>query len=143
MALVVPDEAMHREPRILRDQLTRALAHGGLRDVDRDEAVEIHGVDQQPRLRRVAGAELDELGRFGALADQRGAGLEDRALGACRVVLRQRADLLEQLGAARVVEVFRRDLLERPGQAVENVLAQRALGRRGNPNVNREQDAPR
>src|SRR5690349_25093676 len=37
------------------------FAHGGLRDVDGDEALEVHRVDQQPRLGRIAGTELDEL----------------------------------------------------------------------------------
>ena len=56
-----------------------------------------------------------------------GARLEDRALGARRVVLGQLADPVEQLGAAGVVEVLGRQLLERPGEPVEHVVGERAL----------------
>ena len=66
-----------------------------------------------------------------------GARLEDRALGARRVVLGQLADAVEQLGAARVVEVLGRQLLERPREPVEHVVGERALvaRRRGSDSI--------
>ena len=60
-----------------------------------------------------------------------GACLEDRALGARRVVLGQVADAVEQLRAAGVVEVLGRQLLERAREPVEHVVGQRALVGRG------------
>ena len=134
---------MYRQPRVLVDELSRALAHSRLRNVDRDEALQLHRVDQQARLRRVARAELDQLGCARDLGDAARVRLEDRALSARRVVLRQLADLFEQLGAPRVIEVLRGDLLERSREPVEHVLAQRPLGGGWDAHVNREQDAPR
>ena len=57
---------------------------------------------------------------------------QDLALGAGRVVLGQRGDLLEQLAAAGVVEPLRRQRLRARGQAGPGVGAQRGLasGRR-------------
>ena len=83
------------------------------------------------RLGRRARPELDELGRAGQRGDLGRSALEDRPLGARRVVLGQLADLVEQLGAARVVEVLGRQLLERPGEAVEDVVGERPLVARG------------
>src|SRR5262249_46538872 len=53
--------------------------------------------------------------------------LEDRTLGARRVVLGQPRDLVEQVGAAVVVEVLRRELLGRGGEAGAHIGRERAL----------------
>ena len=131
VALEVADDAVHAQARELVDQLVGAREHHRLGHVERDVAAQGarlgHRAQQQPRLGRRARAQLDELGGAGGLDDLRAALLEDRALGARRVVLGQLADAVEELGAARVVEVLGRQLLERPGQAVEHVVGQRAL----------------
>jgi hypothetical protein len=106
------------------------LAHHALGYVDRDVAPRgaVHGVQQQPCLHGGARAELDELHRRGCVHDRGGGRLEDRQLGAGRVVLRLLADRLEERRAARVVEVLGRDLLERPGEPVEHVVGEAPFG---------------
>ena len=77
-----------------------------------------------------ARAQLDQLAsRPVAATISAACALEDRALGARRVVLGQLADAVEQLRAARVVEVLGRQLLERPRQPVEHVVGEAALVR--------------
>jgi hypothetical protein len=72
VALEVADQAMDREPRVLVDQLARALAYGRLGDVYRYEALNRERVQQRPRLGRVARAQLDQLRRARALPYQVG-----------------------------------------------------------------------
>jgi hypothetical protein len=128
VALEVADDAVNLETVVLADQLARARLDGRLGHVDGDVAHErpgvAHGVEENACLRRVAGAQLDELARSGALDDVSGGLFEDRPLRAGRIVLGQLADPLEQLRAARVVEVLGRQLLERPSQSVEDVLGE-------------------
>ena len=83
------------------------------RHVAAQRARAVQRVEQHARLGRGPGAQLDELDRAGDRRDLVGRALEDRALGARRVVLGQLADAVEQLGSARVVEVLGRQLLER------------------------------
>ena len=132
VALEVADQPVDAQPRILAGQLCRALAHDALGHVDRHVALERagggHRVEQQARLRRAPGTQLDELARAGVGDQLRGDAFEDRPLGARRVVLRQLADLIEQRRAARVVEMLRWQLPVRPRQAVANVLGERAAG---------------
>ena len=131
VALEVADDAVHAQAGELVDQLVGAREHHRLGHVERDVAAQGarlgHRAQQQPRLGRRARAELDELRGAGGLDDLGAALLEDRALGARRVVLGQLADAVEELGAAGVVEVLGRQLLERPREAVEDVVGQRAL----------------
>ena len=119
-----------RIPGYSRRSSRGALAHEALGHVDGDEALEraggVHRVQQQTRLGGAARAELDELDRAGLRDQLAGDALEDRALGARRVVLGELADLLEQLGAAGVVEVLGRELLELASQALADVLRERA-----------------
>ncbi len=131
VALEVADHAVHAQARVLLDQAFGAAVDHALGHVDGDVALERAGrlqrVEQHARLGRGPGAELDELAGAGQLGQLLGALLEDRPLGAGRVVLGQLADAVEQLRPARVVEVLRRQLLERPREAVEHVLGQRPL----------------
>ena len=131
MALEVADHAVHAQARVLLGERLRAVAHHALGHVHRHVALQRAGgvqrVEQHARLRGRARAELDELDRA-RQRRQLGRGLlEDRALGARRVVLGQLADPVEQLGAARVVEVLGRQFLERAREAVEHVLGERAF----------------
>ncbi len=116
------------QPVVLRDELLGGVTDDGLGDVERDVAVKRagigHRIEQDARLLRGPGAELDQLAGAGRLDDLAGLRLQDRLLGARRVVLGQLADAVEQLGAARVVEMFGRKLLERPGEAVEHVVGE-------------------
>src|ERR1700733_3554646 len=81
------------------------------------------------RLRRRAGAELDQGGRIAGSGEDLGrAPAEDLPLGPGRVVLDQLGDLLEQLRAALVVEVLRRQLLRVGAEAGANVLRHRLRG---------------
>src|SRR5581483_12496860 len=65
------------------------------------------GVEQVPRLRRRAGAELDERRRAGALADVARVRAQDRRLGARQIIFRRLRDAVEELGPALVVEEAR------------------------------------
>jgi hypothetical protein len=85
----------------------RALADVDRAEADRQSALQI-GLDQQRRLARRPGAELDQLAGAGQRRQLVGAGAQDRGLGACRVVLGKIGDALEQLRAARVVEIAAR-----------------------------------
>ena len=131
VALEIADHAMDGEAGILVDQCGRAVAHHRLghvdRHVSRERAGLVQGIEQHPRLRGCAGPEFDQLGGAGGLGDVGREPLEDSALGARGVVLRQFADTVKQLRAAVVVEVFRREFFERPRQPVENVVGERAL----------------
>ncbi len=131
MALEVSDHAVDPQTRVLEDELLGTVADHALGDVDRHVAHEVAGlvqrVEQDARLGRGSGAELDELDGARERGDVGRRGGEDRALGAGLVVRRQLADLVEQLGAAGVVEVLRRQLLEGAGEPVQDVLGERAL----------------
>src|SRR5205085_5424033 len=61
------------------------------------------------------------------LGELAGGLLEDRALGARRVVLGQLADAIEQLRAARVIEMLGGKLLEGPREPVQHIVGERAL----------------
>ena len=131
VALEVADDPVHLQPGVLGGERGAGGADHALGHVDRHVAAQRAGVgerrQQQPALRRGAGAQLDDLGRARQRRDLAGALGEDRPLGAGRVVLGQLADAVEQRGAGRVVEVLGRQLLERPRQAVEHVVGERAL----------------
>ena len=139
VALEVPDHAVHVEARVLLDQVLGGLAHDRLGHVEGQVAAQRarlgHRVEEHAGLRGVAGAELEQLLGLPRRDDVGRVGLEDRPLGARRVVLGELADLVEQLRAARVVEVLRRQLLERLGQPVEHVVGERALVALGEPRV--------
>jgi hypothetical protein len=131
VSLEVADHAVHLKARILLGQLGGAVAHHLLGDVDGHVAAQRAGVvervEQHPRLGRGPRAQLDQLTSARQPRELVGLVLENRALGARRVVLGQLADAVEQLGAARVVEVLRRQFLERPREAVEHVVRERAF----------------
>ena len=131
--LEIADQAAHREPRVLVDQAGRGALGDLLGDVDRDVGLEAaglaHRVEQVARLRRRAGAELDQrAGIAGRDEDLARALAEDLPLGPSRVVLGQLGDLLEQLRAALVVEVFRRQLLRVGAEAGAHVACHRRRG---------------
>jgi hypothetical protein len=132
VVLEVAADAAHVGPGVLGGDGGRGVADHGAVDVERDVAPERagarHGVEQDAGLGGGAGPELDELADAGGRDDRVGARLEDRALGAGRVVLGQLADPVEQRGAARVVEVLGRQLLGGAGEAVEDVVGERAPG---------------
>ena len=118
VALEVADHGVHRRARIGgRDRLAGGAQRGGAA-VERNEASQLAGiaqrVEQQARLGRRARAELDE--RVGAAGGRDLARplLEDLALAAGGVVLRQAGDLVEELRAALVVEPLRRKDFWRP-----------------------------
>jgi hypothetical protein len=130
VALEVADQPVHVQAGILRGQLGGTGANHLLGHVHGDEALERpgggHRIQQQARLGRAARSQLDELAGAGRGDQLVGDALEDRPLGAGRVVLGQLADPVEQHRAARVVEVLWRQLLERAGQAVASVVGERA-----------------
>ncbi len=82
-------------------------------------------VEQDPRLLRRAGSELDERVRSARGDDVGGVRDQDRALGAGRVVLGETGDLVEELGPAVVVEPLGREVLGRRGEAAARVGPQR------------------
>ena len=131
MAFEVADDPVDLEPRELCGERGAGVADHLLGHVDGDVAPQRAGVrqgaEQEPALGRRAGTELDELDGARQGGDIARALDQDRALDARGVVLRQRADLVEQLGAALVVEMLGRKLLEGAREPVEHVLAEGAL----------------
>ena len=126
VGLVVADDAVDVQARVLVDELVGDAARDLLGDVDGHVRLEragvAHRVEQHPALGGGARAELDQRPRRRRGDDLGRAGVEDLALAAGRVVLGQLGDPLEQLGAALVVEVLRRQLLERAGEALADDL---------------------
>jgi serine/threonine protein kinase len=122
--------------------IARAVGVGGerrgrllqmvVRDVDRDVAVERRsGIEEDPDLVAGSAAKLDQRA---AAAEQQGDLLgmlrQKAELGACRIVFRLSADLLEQPGALLVVEIFGGNAFLSGVQPVQNRIAKR-LERRG------------
>jgi hypothetical protein len=127
LVVEVGDQSAHRDGREVRRDLLRGVAERLLGDVERDEqclpTARSEPVEEQSRLARVAGAELDEG------ADQRqlpGALLEDPLLGARRVVLRELGDGVEERAALLVVEPLRRDGDRRHGEPSAHVVGEAA-----------------
>ena len=111
-----PASRVDREAGVLLKKGLGRLAQEGAADVDghvgQGALPTQGGLDQEARLARGTGAELDESH---APAHRRHdlvrVGFEDRRLGPGGVVLRQVGDPLEQFGARPVVEEARRDAL--------------------------------
>src|SRR5690606_9226544 len=78
-------------------------------------------LDQKARLAPAAAAELDQFGRAGERHDLGRRRLQDRLLGARRIVLGKVANAVEKVGAAVVVEKAARQGLGRGAQAVDHV----------------------
>ena len=129
VVLEVAGDALDLEAGVLLGQRGGGVADHAAVDVERHVALDRSGVEQHARLVGGAGAELDELARAGHRHDVVRARLQDRPLGAGRVVLGQLGDAVEELRAAGVVEVLGRQLLGRPGEAVERVVGERAARR--------------
>ncbi len=115
MALEVPDDRVHVHLRMLVGDGARRVPQRHLAHVERNEPSELPGlrecIEQESGLLRRAGTELDERVRAAGGCDLVGAGVEDRALGAGRVVLLESGDLVEQLRPPIVVEPLRRQVL--------------------------------
>ena len=135
VAVEVADDGMHLEPGPLGGDGRRRRPQRRLGDVERHEPLERTGggeaVEQEAGLLRRARAELDQGVGGGQLGDLGGAGGEDRALGAGRVVLRQPRDLLEQRRPCVVVEPDGRRPRRHVAQAARCLLGEmgRPVGR--------------
>ena len=135
VAAEVAHHAVHLESRgSISVSSIGAGVHDRLVDVEGDVALEAalagHRVEQRPRLRRHPRAQLDQLRGARAPTIVGRMAVEDLALAARRVVLRQRGDPVEQHGAALVVEELGRQLLQRAREAVAHVVGHRCRHRR-------------
>ena len=131
MTLEVADHAVHAQARILLGQLGRAFAHHALGHIDRDVARSVPACSSASSSTRVLVAVPEPSSTSSAAsvsaASSARVALEDRTLGAGRVVLGQLADPVEQLGAAGVVEVLGRQFLERTRETVEHIVGERSV----------------
>src|ERR1035441_3479604 len=121
---VVGDDGIDSQPGKLPPELRFRLLQRGRRNINRVKqrsalpAQQL--LNQDAGLAGGAGAEFDQgQRRSGMLQDIARVRLQDRALGAREIVLRQLGDLLEQRAADVVVKQFRRQPLGRRTQALE------------------------
>src|SRR6266545_6362123 len=128
MALEVTDDRMDEDSWVGGRDRLRARSQGMLAQVERNKALErAGGVErgqEETRVLRGPGAELDKRARLREPRDLARPGPQDLALAPREVVLRQPSDLLVQPRAPLVVEPDRRQLLHLGVQAPERRLVQ-------------------
>src|SRR5690606_9685127 len=118
------------QTRVFPAQLGRRPLQEVGADVDRNVGTMVVGADRiqnDARLRRAPGPELDQRAGAQRLDPARHVLLEQRLLRPSEVVLREPRDLLEELRAALVVEELARQLLLRTRQALPDLREQLLL----------------